>query len=322
MTNTKILKNLISFAIIVSVAFFFYKSFQNNQAAFQSHALTLHYFFLILSFVFVLATYFLATYGWQIAINALSGVRPMSFAQSVAVVNTSSLVKYIPGKIWSYALQMYWLADTGIPKSVIVYVNLVNLFISIITTLIVGLCYALFSPSNVPVQVLFSLLLLVVLFDMVFIQFNAPVTHGMISLVNRVFKRDIACLSVSHRLVLQLHLIHFAAALSFGISSYLLCYGIGFEIGPGKAWLVMSSLLLSDVIGFLAVIVPGGLGVREGIMYLMLNGVSTVSLSLILPVASRLVGMLSDITIGLTAFALLKYRFTARTFDGNARAAK
>ena len=39
-------------------------------------------------------------------------------------------------------------------------------------------------------------------------------------------------------------------------------------------FLVMSSMMLADVIGFLAVIVPGGLGVREGVMYLMLAGIS------------------------------------------------
>jgi len=323
MAHTKnALKNLFSLVIIIGVAFFFYNSFQVNRTALQSYALKLNYIFLVLSFVFVVITYLLSTCGWQLALNSLSGTNRISFSQSIAVVNTSSLIKYIPGKIWSYALQMYWLANAGFLKSVIVYVNLVNLFVSIMTSLIVGLGFMLFSPVIVPVAVFSPLLLFLILFDIFFIKYNARVTPGMISLVNRVFNLDITCLVVSHRLIMYLHLIHYAAAFSFGISAYLLCHGIGIEVGPGKALLVMASLLLSDVIGFLAVIVPGGLGVREGIMYLLLNNVSTVSLSLMLPVASRIVGMFADITLGTIAFVLLKYRMPASAVRENARTAK
>ncbi|MGE5172405.1 MAG: hypothetical protein ACM3MD_01095, partial [Betaproteobacteria bacterium] len=176
-------------------------------------------------------------------------------------MNTSSLTKYIPGKVWSYALQMYWLVNAGFSKSLIVYVNLVNLAISIITSLIVGLGYLLSSPDIFPVMVVFPLLLALVLFDVFFIKFNASVTNGMISLFNRAFHRDIKYFDISHGLLVYLHLIHFLAAFCFGIGAYLLCIGIGFEVTPGKILLVMSSLLISDVIGFLAVIVPGGLGV-------------------------------------------------------------
>jgi hypothetical protein len=188
------------------------------------------------------------------------------------------------------------------------YVNLVNLFISIITSLIVGLGCVLFSPGTFPVAVFIPLLLIVVLFDVLFIKFNVPVTHRMLSLVKRIFKRDITCFPISHKLIIYLHVIHYAAAFCFGLSAWLICFGLGIEIGPGKSLLVMSSLLLSDVIGFLAVIVPGGLGVREGLMYLMLSNLSIVSLSLILPVASRIVGMFADIFLGTIAFVLLKYR--------------
>jgi hypothetical protein len=154
---------------------------------------------------------------------------------------------------------MYWLVNAGFSKSLVLYVNLVNLSISIITSLIVGLGFLLSSPDIFSRMVVFPLLLILVLFDVFFIQFNASVTNGMISLFNRMFKRDIKYFDISHGLLIYLHLVHFLAALCFGIGAYLLCFGIGFEIAPGNMLLIMSSLLVSDVIGFLAVIVPGGL---------------------------------------------------------------
>jgi uncharacterized membrane protein YbhN (UPF0104 family) len=73
-----------------------------------------------------------------------------------------------------------------------------------------------------------------------------------------------------------------------------------------EACLVISASMISDVIGFLAFIVPGGLGVREGIMYLLLEGISLKPLQLVLPVASRVVTMLVDILLGLVALRLLR----------------
>jgi uncharacterized membrane protein YbhN (UPF0104 family) len=240
------------------------------------------------------------------AINSLSERAKITFPQSIATVNASSLVKYLPGKIWSYALQMYWLVNGGFSKSLILYVNIINLFISIITSVIIGLTYLLFSSTKFPFAVTLSLLLLLVLLDICCVAFNAAIFNRGLSLLSKMFKRHIKYFDISKKLMLDLHLIHFVAAFSFGVGAYLLCFGIGYHVEHDKILLIMASLLLSDVIGFLTVIVPSGLGVREGVMYLMLGGVSQGSLSLILPVASRIVNMLVDIFLGLIALILLR----------------
>ena len=299
-------KYVLSTVIIFGVAFFFYRAFQKNWANIQSQTFRLDYTFLLLSFGAMLATYLLSTYGWYLAINTLSDRARITFPQSIATVNSSSLVKYIPGKIWSYALQMYWLVRAGFSKSLIVYVNVINLFISIITSVIAGLVFLLFSTNKFPFAATFSLLLVLIILDISCVACNAATFNGILALINRLFNRDIKYFDISKKLMLDLHLIHFAAAFTFGIGAYLLSLGIGYHVGPDKILLVMSSLLISDVIGFLALIVPGGLGVREGVMYLILGGGATGSLSLLLPVTSRMVNMLVDIFLGAIALRLLR----------------
>jgi uncharacterized membrane protein YbhN (UPF0104 family) len=70
--------------------------------------------------------------------------------------------------------------------------------------------------------------------------------------------------------------------------------------------LVGASSLIADVIGFVAFIVPGGLGVRESAMFLVLDGVSLSTLPLVLPIATRSVNMLSDVVLGGLALKLLR----------------
>jgi uncharacterized membrane protein YbhN (UPF0104 family) len=66
---------------------------------------------------------------------------------------------------------------------------------------------------------------------------------------------------------------------------------------------------LSWVAGYLAVITPGGLGVREGTMLVMLLNVVDTRTALIFPIVSRFMYLISEALLGLTAlFIGMKYK--------------
>jgi glycosyltransferase 2 family protein len=145
--------------------------------------------------------------------------------------------------------------------------------------------------------------------------FNHAILNGLVSLVNRVFKKQFGYFEVSKRLLLELHAIHMLAALTYGVSASLCCLAIGYDLTFGHALLVVAASLLSEVGGFLAIVVPGGIGVREGLMYALLGGAATGSLALVLPVASRLVNMAVDVVLGLVAVRLLRSLAVQKNLD-------
>ena len=169
-----------------------------------------------------------------------------------------------------------------------------------------GLGFLFFSPGAIPLTIIFPFLLLVLIFDGAFISFGPKIFNRFIFQANKFFKRDIRYYNTPAKLLVYLHGAHIASAFCFGMGAYCLCFGIGFDVSFRSMLLIMASMIVSDVIGFLAVIVPGGLGIREGIMYFMLQGASTGALSLILPIAARIVSMLVDICLGTLGFVLLK----------------
>jgi uncharacterized membrane protein YbhN (UPF0104 family) len=254
----------------------------------------------------MLLGYLLSTYGWHVTVNALSDSSKLTFTESVATFNASSLTKYLPGKVWSYALQMYWLGARGFSKSLVVYVNIVNLVVSLVTTLLVGLVCLVFSSSRLPLSLTLGALGLVVVLDLGIIKLYSPVFGALVAFVNRRFKREIRYFPLSVRLMLELQVVYLLSALAFGASTYLVCLGISYPLRGSDAPLVAAASLISDVVGFLAIIVPAGLGVREGLMFFLLGGVSLGSLPLVLPLASRLVNMLVDIGLGAVAIRLLR----------------
>lgn len=301
----RLVKPLLSALVVLCAGFFFFKAFERNWASVKAHDFEIAPAFLGGAALSTLLTTLLATYAWHAALNALSSSK-INFRQSVAATNVSGLTKYIPGKIWSYALQIYWLDGLGFKKALIVYVNLVNLLISMGVSVMVGLVCLLFSHVDFPAQLLLLALVALLALDVASILFSHTILNGLIRLINRLFRRSFAVFDVKKSLLVELHLIHLAAAVSSGLAAYLFCYAIGYRVGLDRALVVIGSSILADVAGFLAIIVPGGLGVREALMYAMLGGQAKGSLALVLPVASRMLNMLVEILLGAVAFRLLR----------------
>jgi uncharacterized membrane protein YbhN (UPF0104 family) len=301
----RLLKPALSLLVVLCVVWFFAKAFRANWADVQAHDFQLSVPYLVASALVTLAGTLLATYAWYRSINALSPSK-VDFRQSVAATNVSGLTKYIPGKVWSYALQMYWLDGLGIGKALIVYVGLLNLAISIGVSLMFGLACLLLGQVAFPARVLLAALLGLLAFDALSICFKRAMLHALVALINRVFKRNLSAFDVTKSLLLELHLIHLLAAFAAGLAVYLFCFAIGYRIDVERSLVVIGASTLGDVAGFLAIIVPGGLGVREGLMYKMLGGQGTGSLALVLPVASRLLNMFVEIVLGIVAFRLLR----------------
>ena len=301
----RLLKPLLAVVVVGCIAFFFVKAFQRNWASIKQHEFTVSPAFLLGAGLTLAATMLLSTWGWYLAVNELSP-QQVSFRQSVAVNNSSSLTKYIPGKIWSYALQLYWLDGLGVSKALVVYVNLINLLISMAATVMLGLaCLLCAHGHQLPKPALVAALCALLVVDGLCVMFNHALLRNVISLVNRLFKRNIQNFDVGKALLVKLHAIHLLAALVSGLSAYLFCIAIGYQVDLDRTLVIVGSTSISDVVGFLAIIVPGGLGVREGLMYAILGGQASGSLSLVLPLGTRMLSMLIDVVLGAVAFKLL-----------------
>ena len=291
--------------VFAAVSLFFLSEFRKNWASIESFHVAFEPSLAALAFAALSLTSLLTTYGWFLTLNALSG-RRIGFPESIAAVNTSNLTKYVPGKVWSYALQMYWLTDAGYSKSLVLYVNLINVYVSLMTSLLLGAACMVLLPSGYPLSATGAAFAALLVCDVLFVRYHSTLARALISYVNRVLKRDIGYFEPSAGLLLHLHLNYFVAAFCFGAGAYLLCLGIGLDVTRTGLLPVMAAMTISDVLGFLAVIVPGGLGVREGAMYVILRGASSATLSLVLPIAARIATMLVDMSLGLTGIILLR----------------
>jgi hypothetical protein len=170
----------------------------------------------------------------------------------------------------------------------------------------VGLGCLVFSSTKLPLLASLPALSGLLLFDIAWMKFDSALLGVVVSAVNKVTKRNIAFLGVPSHLLVRLHLVHGLANGVSASSAYFLCRAIDYHPEPRAALLYVAATLVSDVIGFLAFLVPGGLGVRESVQYMMLGGSSMGPLALVLPCVSRVVSMVADLVVGAVALKLLR----------------
>jgi len=297
MSVNRIIKVLLTFFILSAVAVFFYKQFEVNVGSIAEYKLNLNYYYVLYSLILIVLSTFLETYAWFICINKFSGKNKVSFLESFSIVNTSALFKYIPGRIWSYAAQVLWCKRRNIPKTRTVYINILVFIGATFVCSFFGIIYFLFTFKNY-FTMLFSALIVFFVANVSFVLWNTSILNWLIKRINKYFKREIQYINIQRSLFLLVELIYALNWVVIGFSGYILAIGLGFDISLPKIIAITASMSVAWLIGFISAMTPGGLGIREGVMYVMLNNIVPVHVALILPVASRIIFLVAELLTG------------------------
>lgn len=305
-----IIKFLIGILVVAGAGYYFIKEFYANYDSISQFELNIHWIYLLASQVLLMAVALGGTYFWQLFLKIITGHR-ISFKESLSIVNTSQLTKYLPGKIWSYAFQMLLLSRYGISKTVVLYTNLFLVASSLMASTLLGLLYfAISSPAGDHFWL--SVFLVFLFIYLGFIIFNQRCLKALIVVFGKVFKRNIHYTPVEIKWIVLFQILYLTANALFGLTGYLLAAGLGFSVSSHDIFAIAAFLIIADSVGFIVLIAPGGLGVREGVMFALLAALGDKNMALILPVGTRLMSMVSDLLLGGAGFILLKKLYSAR----------
>ena len=305
----KTLKIITSVLIILLIGYFYSVEVRKNWTTLQDFKFVINIYYLTISLFLYLLSYLLETYIWQVCINKHLGRHELNFSQSIAVVNASGLLKYLPGRVWTYTAQILWLKKYGVSRPVILYVNLICMIGSVTVSLYLGLIYiALYTTLMRSATIVLTLSVLI-LINIGYIKWNSLVINKFIGLAGKLLNKEIEPLHDSKILIVFIQGIYICSWFLMGIGSYFLAKGIGLNILFAHMFAVLASMCLSWMAGYFAVIVPGGIGVREGIMLLMLQNIVTAQTALIFPILSRLLYMIAEVFLGILAILIgIKYK--------------
>jgi uncharacterized membrane protein YbhN (UPF0104 family) len=206
--------------------------------------------------------------------------RPLSFPKVYRASMLANLGKYIPGKIWSVMGLVYLLKREGYPAPATLSSALLHQAYMIVAG--AGFFWVILGAEfliNVPVIAVIIGLggCLLILYPPVF---SFLLNRGL-----RVLGREPVQIPRSFvRAVIRLFL-YVVAWIAYGASSYCLLRGVGIDVTA--FWEITAIFGAAYLVGFLALFAPGGLGVRESIITLLLASYLPGGLPAAIAVAAR-----------------------------------
>lgn len=235
---------------------------------------------------------------------------PIDFAEGITAWVGANLGRYIPGKIWQLAGLAAYVRGRGGSSAV----ALVSAVVFQLVILISGIAAALLTLRErlgtafggspvVPILIAGGLALLL---HPALIRRAAPILAGLLredrTTVADLMRRDRS----GHRVYTWL----LGAAVlpvwwAYGLGLWCIAAGI-FESPPGDPWTLSGVFAASYVAGYVSLVTPGGLVVREGAMALLLVSVTPISgaAAAVLAIVARLWTVLAELAaFGLAALA-------------------
>jgi uncharacterized membrane protein YbhN (UPF0104 family) len=289
--NNRWLK-LVGWILAFVVAVFAIRTLLREWHALVTQTVTWHVrpLYLLAAVLLVLVNYAILIQAWRIMLAGWQQQLP--FMASVRIWAVSGLGKYVPGKVWAVAGMAVMAQRAGVAAWAATASAVVLQALSVGTgAAIVGLTGSARLQAEAPWAQVALVALMVSSAVGLALLLWPPVTRRLLRLVRVAAppERSPGPRAVAIGLVANL-----LAWVSYGTSLWLLAHGI-LDVPALSLRVAIGAFAASYVAGLLALFAPGGIGVRELVFLLMLDGVVGPGIAAALAIASRLLLTLTEI---------------------------
>ena len=222
---------------------------------------------------------------------------PLPLAPAVRVWSTSELARYVPGVIWQVAGRIYLVAPYGVPGPACAASQVLELILFLLANLLVGIgCLAVFGLRHVHGDARLWYVVASALVPLLLLAVHPRVFYGSLDRVLRRLKKP----SLPNRLsagTLAGMLAWNIVGLAWQSAAAFLIVAGPLGLGWGKLYVVAGTYCLAWCAGFLAVLNPGGLGVREAVFIAVLPLAMPAAVVRSFPDRAALIGTLTFVSI-------------------------
>lgn len=287
MKTKRLLVKLAQGIIILLIFYFLIKSLVSNWNQVKDFDWQFDYPLLIISFVLqIMALFWLVKIWGRMLRHTGSSV---SYLKLFKVWFFSNLGRYLPGKVWQFLGMVYMLERRGVPKKNSFSTAIVAQFFSVISGLLIA---ALFLGADLYSQFLSQnpglVLVGAVFVSAILVLVCYPkVLERTLNLGLKILKKEKIILDLNSKNVIVYLLSYSLSWLLFGLAFLIFVKAMAhapFVMYPS----LTGAFAFSVNIGFLALFVPGGIGVREGILVLLLSSFFPLPVATLIALLARL----------------------------------
>lgn len=233
--------------------------------------------------------------GWKTLLRDLGS--DLHLAPASGVYFVGQLGKYLPGSLWSVLVQADIASHLKVPRRRTAVTGLLALGLALLTGLLVGLPAASFlltrESSGFDWWLLLGIPILVVL--------CVPrLLNAIIDRMLRTMRREPLEKGLSTGAVIRAVVVFLLVWVCFGVHTLLLARAVAGEgAHPDLTVASMTGYALSVSLGMLTIILPAGLGAREGLLTLILSTAMPTPAAAAVAIMSRFLVTIVDVLAAL-----------------------
>ncbi len=246
--------------------------------------------FMTLSVALFTAAYVFLAWVWGKVLE-FSGF-PASFRDAWDIYFVGNLGRYIPGKVWTIAGTALMAGKRGICPVTAGAASVFAQAYSIISSFVFFGMFLIFRKLELSgVRYEWSALGLVVFTVVFMIPSNM---ERMVNLMLKTLKRETVSLGFTVGKAVRIVWWYFLSWLMFGAAFWLFVIAVTGDRSLNPLFLA-GAYAVAYVLGFLAFFVPGGLGVREGLLSVLLSSAMPMGVALLIAFLLRLLVTLIEL---------------------------
>lgn len=234
--------------------------------------------------------------GWKTLLRDLGS--DLHLAPASGVFFVGQLGKYLPGSLWSVLVQADIASHLKVPRRRTAVAALLALGLSLLTGLLVGLPAASYLLNRTSPGFDWWLLLGI---PIVVVLCFPRLLNAIVDRMLRTLKREPLERGLSAGAVLRAVVTFVLVWLSFGVHTLLLARAVAGDGAPhpGLTTAAMTGYALSVSLGMLTIILPAGLGAREGLLTLILSTAMPTPAAAAVAIMSRFIVTIVDVLAAL-----------------------
>lgn len=286
--------------LIVATAaiFFFAKTGYSSWKEIAGSPLQLNYLLIALSIGLGIGSFLALSLGYYF-VNRRMNIE-MPFWKLAKARAFSDISSYVPGKIWTLLTRMKYMKQWAGRAQVLVssYMELVALILSSLFAFIV---LNLIYPGTFAEYEIIAYIALPVCIILMHPKIIAPI----INLGLKIVKKEGITMPLSYREIILANVIYSSYWLLTGLAVFFLTLSV-YPVSWNYFPFIILSYAVAWTIGFLSVIFPGGIGIREGILAYALGFFLPLPAALVVSALSRGIILISQLSFALIAWLLAR----------------
>jgi uncharacterized membrane protein YbhN (UPF0104 family) len=280
----------------------------------QLQDITFSWYYVAIATVVALAFRYWGAFIWFVLLKGLGAknLKP-NLMILIYVYAKSWLGRYIPGTAPWILGKIYFASKQGISKNKLAVSSLLEGGLQIVVLMAISLIFLLLDGRLNVIGTEYKILL------------GAAIAVCFIALIPKVFNTIIAFAYklikkktfdkehyVTGKLILRGSLLYVGGALLSGLSLFFIAKAVYPELAYENIFYVMGAANIAAAASMLAFFAPSGLGVREGIQFLLFSIIMPTEIALVIIVVTRLWSIVVDILFFGLGYATRKLKIPTR----------